>query len=272
MGLLSDGMKGNPRIAPTAYYTAQVWVEGGYPNAEHFDTNLGRLMYHGLRLGKSPIARFLPENVREWETFIDARHRTIDREVEKFGADVIVEIGAGLSGRGLTVSAANPDLAYYEFDLPHMVEAKRSRLPRDLPGNYHLQAGDILAAGGMPVAPEPGARLLVITEGLIPYLDFEEKQRAWRNVLALMEQAGASRYLLDDWPMELIASGVLGGIATRALGLLVGARMDQRLFDTRIHCKGALRDAGFSRIEEVAPALPGAAYGACPWRIYAASA
>ncbi len=262
-------MKGNARIAPTAYYTAQVWVEGGFPEAERFATPLGRLMYHGLRIGKKPISFLLPENMRRWEDFIEARHHTIDRYLEQYRPDVIVEIAAGLSSRGLAYSRAHPDVRYHEFDLPHMVAAKRRRLPVALPGNYFLADGDILADDGIPVEIPPDCRLLVITEGLIPYLDIDEKQQAWRTVLKLLRQAREHCYLLDDWPLALLSKGDMGRWGARALGVLVGARMEHRLFRDPEDCVRAMESAGFTSVDLVPPALPGDEYGACPWRIHA---
>ncbi len=263
-------MKGNPRIAPTAYYTAQVWVENGFPEANRFATPLGQVMYHGLRLGKKPFARLLPETLREWETFIAARHHTFDRCLEAFRPDVVVEIAAGLSSRGLAISRMHPAIRYYEFDLPHMVDAKRKRLPQGLPNNYFLADGDILVEGGIPVEIDQGERLLVITEGLIPYLGMSEKAQAWRTVRALLAQAQDHEYLLDDWPLELLSEGELGRWGARALGLLVGARMENRLFRTQEDCRQAMEAAGFRHVERVEPELPGHTYGACPWRIYSA--
>lgn len=264
-------MKGNPRIAPTAHYTAQAWVRGGFPEAARFDTWLGRFLYHGVRLGKAPVARLLPANLRDWEQFLEARHRSFDAHLARFDPTVVVEIGAGLSGRGIALAERNPQLQYHEFDLPGMVAAKRARLPEMLPSNYHLAEGDILADCGLQVRVPADARLLVITEGLIPYLGMAEKQQAWRNVRALLAAAGEARYLLEEWPLEFLSGRRAGRWGARALGLLVGARMDQRLFDTLQDLLAALEQAGFAAVKVAVPELPGGEYGACPWRLVEAS-
>ncbi len=268
--------KGNPRIAPTAYFTAQAWVAAGFENAELFSTPQGRLMY-GAAERIVPLLRRARPEMRHQIDYLWVRHSVYETRLEELKPGTVVEIGAGLSPRGLTFARRNPDLLYIEGDLPHMVEAKRRALSGTrLPPNYLLAPVDLLEPGFaamLPAKPVPGRPLAVITEGVTDYLDFGQKRLAFENIARLIGKHGSGRYLFEVHARELF--GNVSGVArflTGALGLVVGTRFDDRLFESVRAAQEFVRNCGFDSagVMDLAhlnrsPVKP--PLGHCPYRL-----
>lgn len=247
-------MEGNTRVGPTALYTAQAWRAGGFANAELFDHPLGRAMYTASTVGQLLFRPMLPPYLKDFHTYLSLRHHAFEARMERLAPDLIIEIAAGLSPRGLTYARRWPEVDYLELDLPNMVAVKRARLKKvRLPGNYQLASTDILAddfIGQLPVQPTVRQRVVVITEGLTDYLSMDEKQQAWRNVVDLLSQAApGSRYLFESWPSERVLPDTATGLAgLKGLSLLVGRSMGENLFPDARAVTDALLTAGFSNV------------------------
>lgn len=273
--------RGNPRIAPTAHFTAQAWVREQFPNSALFDTRTGRVLFGGTRLLLGVAGPVLAPPLRHHHQYLFIRHHVFEQRLRELAPDYVLEIGAGLSPRGLTFAEQRSDLTYVEVDLPHMVEAKRACLRgRRLPPNYHLTSVDLLAdsfAAAVPVLPRPGDRIVVITEGVIDYLDMNEKRVAWRNIAGFLAAHGGGHYLLELHPRELYARWDRGArFFLSMLGVLVGRSFRHRLFETLDDALAMLRDCGFSD----AAALDAAALNrtrhrppmnVCPWLLVEAN-
>ncbi len=244
-------MQGNSRVGPTALYTAQAWRAGGFTNAGLFDHPMGRVMYSLSSVGQRVFRPFLPPYMKDFHRYLRLRHHAFEARMERLAPDLIVEIAAGLSPRGLTYAQRWPEVSYVELDLPNMVAVKRARLKRvKLPVNYRLAETDILAQDfveRLPIKPNVHQKVVVITEGLTDYLSMAEKQRAWANVRALLSLAApGSRYLFESWPAERVLPNTATGQAgLQGLSLLVGRQMGGNLFANHQGVADALNEAGF---------------------------
>lgn len=246
--------RGNPRVAPTAYFTAQTWYRAGFAGAELFDTWRGRLGYDAAEAALRPL-RLLGQPAGHFLDFLRLRHQWLEQRLHTLAPALVVEIGAGLSPRGLVYARSHPGATYLEVDLPDMVAAKR-RLLRGttLPDNYLLHAVDLLAEDFADTAwrlvrPARGP-CLVITEGVTDYLDFDEKRLAWTNIAALLRRAGGGRYLLEIHPRERFRGfGPPAAAFLLLLGRLTGRGFARRLFRTTAEAVDALRACGFDAAE-----------------------
>lgn len=194
------------KIGPTAHYTAYAWHQLGLPYAEHFATPRGRALYWGFRAA----GEWLALASRRPVLLVDVlayRHRTIDAEIARIRPDVVVEIGAGLSPRGLWSLCDVGVARYVEVDLPHMIATKRAKLdalPADLrakiDGKLVLEARDILSDGfGASLASQlAGARSAVVNaEGVLGYFDVLERERIVRAVAQGLRAASDGAFLCD---------------------------------------------------------------------------
>jgi len=126
---------------------------------------------------------------------IEARYKIINRILEGQKPTQVFEIAAGLSPRGLSMAEANPDLIYVELDLPEMANEKKkilnqikSKFNRRIP-NLKIESGDALKYESLFAATKyfRQEKIVVINEGLLRYLNFEQKARVSQNVHKLLK-------------------------------------------------------------------------------------
>lgn len=241
--------RGNPGIAPTAHYTAQAWVREGFPNADLFDTWTGRGLYGATEIVRTIAQPLLPAVLRHAQEYLFVRHYVYEERLRQLAPDFVLEIGAGLSPRGLTFARERPQMTYVEADLPHMVEEKRRRIQQaSIPANYHLAIIDLLGNGlALPVTPRAGQRVLVITEGVTDYLSMEEKSVAWTNLSSFLRDCGGGHYLCEIHPVSQYAdSPRVAQLAMRIIGTLVGGlSFEGRIFQQPEDAIAFLQQCGF---------------------------
>jgi hypothetical protein len=273
--------EGNPRIAPTAHFTAQAWVREKFPNAHHFDTRTGRTLFDGASLILAAVGRWSPPPIRFQREYLFIRHHAFEARLREIDPHFVLEVGAGLSPRGLTFSRENPDLTYIEVDLPGMVAAKSSCLAGvDLPANYHLASVDLLGTeftASLPARPEQGQRIAVITEGVTDYLDMNEKRIAWANLAGFLREFGGGSYLYEIHPKELYAKHRGGAfVLTSLLGVLTGQRFGDRIFERIDDALDMVRDCGFDEaiihdLERLNTSRHRPPMHGCPWALVEAT-
>lgn len=247
------------RIAPTAHYTAYVWHRIGLPYAELFATPTGRRLFWTFRLAGEWLAAAAP-SVPSMAQYLELRHRAIDHALDQFGPDRVVELGAGLSRRGLTW-ALDRGVVYTEVDLPHMIAEKRRALARApelearAKGKLRHEAVDVLSEEFSPwLARElAGAeRPAVVAEGLLGYFALPERRRIVAAVAGALASAGGGEFLCD------LRSGEGGRAVAAAAGMLRGAiwiatrgRGAREDFASPEAVQRFLIDAGFSTAESI---------------------
>lgn len=240
--------RGNPRVSLTGYATASAWAHFGFEHAEWFQTRRGQALFVPMHLGGRALRRWLPVA----GVFTDTlywRHRWFSEWAAAQSPTLAIEIGAGLSTRGIAHAQRHPDMRWVDYDLPDMVRARRRRLSRrDLPSNYTLAAGDLLAPGlGAALTAPADGPVIAMTEGVTDYLDRSEKQRAWRHIAALLERLGGGRYLLEVHPRDRIAQfGLAAPVLLDALRRISGRDLLGQLCANTDDAIGLLKDSGFA--------------------------
>lgn len=247
------------QIAPTAHYTAYVWHRLGFPHAEHFATPTGRRLFWSFRFAGEWLAVAHP-TVPSMLQYLELRHRSIEVGLEDAKPDRVVELGAGLSRRGLTW-AADRGVDYLEIDLPHMVSAKRELIEARVPapvrerarGRLRHEAVDVLGPGfesWLSRALEGAERPVVIAEGVLGYFELADRERVARSVARALDGRGS--FICDLRARE-------GGSAVAAAAKLLragiwlvtrgrGARDD---FPSRQAVESYFERAGFARAEPI---------------------
>jgi O-methyltransferase involved in polyketide biosynthesis len=131
---------------------------------------------------KESLVRFSPY----WE----ARYKVTDRIIMQRGITQILEITTGLSPRGIAMSE-NPDVVYVVTDLPQILDQEKaiaeailSRLNSSRP-NLHFETANALDRESLSRASAIFASdrpVAIITEGLLPYFNREEKSVLANNI------------------------------------------------------------------------------------------
>jgi O-methyltransferase involved in polyketide biosynthesis len=125
----------------------------------------------------------------------EARYRSLDVLLEESGCSRVLEIGAGLSFRGLEL-ARKSAVFYLDTDLPELTTLKSDLVaklhPAPLVGQLRVQPLNALDAEAFRAAVDglPDGPLAIANEGLLPYLDETEKACLAANVRAALRARG----------------------------------------------------------------------------------
>jgi O-methyltransferase involved in polyketide biosynthesis len=244
--------RGSRRIAPTAHFTAQAWVHEGFSHADLFDTATGRVLFRTSRWALErlgPRAPSLPWHIQ----FLLIRHYAVEARLDALAPSYVLEIGAGLSPRGLAVANRRPDVTYVELDLPGLVRQKRRRLERvSLPPNYHLAEGDLLdpdLARQLPVRRRPSDTVVVITEGVLDYLTQTDRARAFSTIARFLRDTGGGHHLFESYTRERLRKYPVSAAAMlRLLRTLVGVNFEEHLFSSGREAACFSEAAGYDRV------------------------
>ena len=171
-------------IIPTAILTAYPRTFSDIPYSQEIFDELQR---HYGELDDSLIVDRLAVE-------LEARSKLIDRLLAETGASQVLEIAAGFSSRGL-VFAAQPDTQYVELDLPDLAELKTQIVGNiaHIPENLHILGGNALRLSDFDEASQyfdTGKPVVVVNEGLLRYLTFDEKAQVASNIRGLLERFG----------------------------------------------------------------------------------
>ncbi|WP_034268161.1 class I SAM-dependent methyltransferase [Haloechinothrix halophila] len=243
---------GSDRISPTAHYTGYVWVRNGLSHPA-LATGAGRLFCHALAPANATSARLGQPHL---EHYLLARHTVIDHllteAIEQGRVAQVVEVAAGLSGRGLRFTQRFGDaITYIEADLPGMAERKRRmlRATGEQAATHCVEDVDAMRDSGpgsladLASNLDPAKGLAIITEGLVNYFDQASVQTMWTRFASVLSGFSAGLYLSD---IHLRGNqGRLDRAAVAALSAFVRGQVHLHFTGTQ-DAETALRKAGFA--------------------------
>jgi O-methyltransferase involved in polyketide biosynthesis len=247
-------------LSVTALYTAETWHWGGLPNAEIFSTQESRIVFRVTNWVLC-LAKVFMWGLKSLRISLLHRHAIIDHLALDQNPDVVVELAAGLSRRGVTVSA-DSSIYYVEIDLPPVM-AKKEALLLENPvgvealgrGNWQRVASDVRQVHiGRYIGD--ARRAVCIAEGLFMYLTAEEQRAVWKQVAEGLGQSGSGLFLFDLVPKdEQPKPGLVGRLLEVAMKLFTKGRS----FETDSRGREAIRTellaAGFESVDLYEPSM-----------------
>jgi O-methyltransferase involved in polyketide biosynthesis len=180
------------KISPTAKLVAQLRIFTDIPFAKELaEESCSEETFKELvgDMDKSIIG-FTP--------LIEARYKVTDKILEQRGINQVLEIASGLSPRGLAMTE-NPNVIYVATDLPNILEQEKAIAEKIITEtnisrpNLHFQTANVLNRQSLYAAASffrPSKRIAVVNEGLLMYLNRQEKGAAASNILELLKQNG----------------------------------------------------------------------------------
>ena len=126
----------------------------------------------------------------------EVRYKSIDDGLRRVGLTDVLELACGLSPRGLDIVSHGG--TYVGTDLPDM-HAESSAVLRDIAArdripttSLHLQSANVLEMSELEDAAHHfnGRSFAICNEGLLPYLNMEEKKKMAENIRALLVKKG----------------------------------------------------------------------------------
>ncbi len=126
---------------------------------------------------------------------IEMRYKSIEAISQEYDSRNVVELASGVSPRGL-VWSDDIYCTFLETDLPEMLVEKIKMTGKILAGKArgNLQLLSVNAVNdrdfrGIDAFFDEGP-IMVLNEGLLPYLDHEEKNKVAQNILRLLKKRG----------------------------------------------------------------------------------
>jgi O-methyltransferase involved in polyketide biosynthesis len=201
-----------------------------------------------------------PEAAKRRRHF-ELRARSLDEALEHLGATRVLELAAGLSFRGLAL-AEHSGIFYVDTDLPEIAALKASLVPTLHPapmaGTLRVDALDALdtvafrsAIGGIPAGP-----IVIVHEGLLMYLDEDEKAHLAASVRDALLKRGGAWVTADVYVRS--SAGVFREERTKQF--LEEHRVEEKKFADLGAAEAFFTTHGFSVTRTVAPEGD-------PWRV-----
>ena len=239
-------------LSVTALYTSQVWRWGKLPGAELFDLKAGRRVFAGVNAALA-VGHLLSPGRPRLRPGLLQRHLMIDRLLAEHQPSRLIELAAGLSRRGASLTA-DPEVLYVEVDLPRVVEIKEAALEATAGGRAVLARTNLTRVSAdvmrddLDLAPADA----VVVEGLMMYLDPPSRYRLFSAVRRLLND-GAS-FIFDLVPPdELAPAGLVGRSLGRVMRRFTGGQGFQRDDTSREAVVDELNRAGFSKVRTFTP-------------------
>lgn len=177
-------------ISPTALAVANSRAFSDIPYAREILTAVEEI---GRKNDQSSLSKSL--RFKEVAPSYEARYKLVNKLLLESKQKQILEIASGLSPRGISLSQQS-SIQYVEMDLPDVILTKRSvleRIRKELPANLHLEPGNALNLKDLEAATRHfnlNNEIAIINEGLLRYLNFDEKSAVAKNVHSLLHTFG----------------------------------------------------------------------------------
>ena len=200
------------------------------------------------------------ENARRRLRHFENRYLSLDRLLFHAGCPNVLEIGSGLSFRGLELTRTTPT-HYVDTDLPALAALKAelvTRLhPGPLAGTLRVQALDALDSQAFQstVAALPDGPVAIANEGLLVYLNEREKAQLAANVHAALTARGGRWLTADVYLKNPGGSAPTVGYG-RSRAFIDAHRIEQNKFSDWSAAERFFVDAGFEVVDKLAHAHP----------------
>lgn len=242
-------VRNSEKVSPTAYATGYLWYRHGLSHPA-MATPQGKRLDRPFKLLMKALGG------GTFETLMLARHKGIDgllsRAIEEGKISQVIEIAAGLSGRGIRMMQRYGDrLTYVETDLPHMAALKRRLLTEaGLISERHrvVEINALVDEGPHSLTEvartlDPKLGTAIITEGLMNYLDQDSAKGVWRRIARNLHGFPQGLYLADVY-----LTSQNRGFGAKVFGAVLSSFVRGRLhihFDSPQHGVEIMQAAGF---------------------------
>ena len=168
-------------------------------------------------------------------TIFEVRYKSINAGIKRVGTSNVMELASGLSPRGLEIASSGG--IYVGTDLPDM-HAESSAIIKRIAArdcvpiaSLHLQAANVLDKQELEDAAAyfNGERFVVCNEGLLMYLDREEKARMAKILHGILLKSGGC-WMTTDIVFRIIRESIatlFGPQAKEAIRPALKKIMDQ---------------------------------------------
>lgn len=188
------------------------------------------------------------------------RYWSIDQLLKQAGSKNILELSSGYSLRGLDLCVNDESIHYIDTDLPEIIKLKQRmiddlQLARDVKGKFEL-----LPLNAMDISEFSQVRngfsnqpLTIVNEGLLMYLNLEEKKELCSIIHTALKQSGGCWITADVYvkrPAEMMAS--LPQSKSES-AFFEQHQIEENKFESYEAAQLFFKDQGFQLVKEAVP-------------------
>jgi len=247
-------LKPYEKISPTAWKTAYLRTFADIKYAREIFEELEE----NLKASISPeeLKKFNESNKPELAPQYEARYKLLNKLLKESGINQFLELASGFSPRGILMTEENPSIEYVEVDLPGILSEKKkivekliakSKLRRR--DNLHFEEENALETNSLLEAAHffQQKPIAVFHEGLLRYLNFEEKAIIAKNIHSLLERFGGV-WITPDISMKKIiqAEKDIYGENKTFSEKMTGINIEENLFENEEQAQKFFRGLGFT--------------------------
>ena len=214
------------KVGPTAWGIAYRRAACDIPFAREIFDELAKTM---TSEDHSKVEALTSEKDQALTPQFEARYKLLNRLLRETDVKQVLELAAGIAPRGIEM-AQDSAITYVELDLPGIIMQKKTvidalveRSVVSRPDNLYLESGsatgDLSAATSHFDVYQPVA---VIHEGLMRYLNFEEKTRVARNAKEILERFGGV-YITPDITLKVFMDERVKTVVSNMVGMDINA-------------------------------------------------
>ena len=200
------------------------------------------------------------ENARRRVRHFENRYKSLDCLLQEFGYPRVLELGAGLSVRGLAL-ARSSNTFYVDSDLSAIVALKAKLIaklhPGPLIGTLRVRALDALDSEAFRSTLDelPRGPLAIANEGLLVYLDEQEKARLAANVHSALRVRGGVWLTADVYVRNRGGSAATVGYG-RSRAFIDAHRIERNKFSDFAEAERFFTESGFQILKKLSHAHP----------------
>ena len=190
----------------------------------------------------------------------ESRYWSIDQLLKIAGCKNILELSSGYSLRGLDLCAKDKSIHYIDTDLPEVVATKQRmidhlQLGNGSNGKFQLLPLDALneVAFNSIIDSFGDGPVTIVNEGLLMYLNIEEKKRLCKTIHTTLSQRGGCWITADIYVRRL--AGVITSIpqSKGEVAFMEQHHVEENKFESYDAAEAFFKEQGFELVKEAVP-------------------
>jgi O-methyltransferase involved in polyketide biosynthesis len=188
------------------------------------------------------------------------RYWTVDQLLKQTDYKNILELSSGFSFRGLDLCKNHDGIHYIDTDLPEVIATKHDmidqlQLDKGLKGRFEmlpLNALDEQAFNALVDTFDAGP-LAIINEGLLMYLNLEEKKQLCKTIHVILKKRGGCWITADIYPKRTAQEITQMPKSSSEASFMEQHNVEENKFDSFEAAERFFSEQGFELVKEAVP-------------------
>jgi O-methyltransferase involved in polyketide biosynthesis len=190
----------------------------------------------------------------------ESRYWSIDQLLQQTDSKNILELSSGYSLRGLDLCVKDESIHYIDTDLPEVIGAKQDmidslQLATTVKGTFDLLPLNVMdpAAFNDVINRYDSGPLTIVNEGLLMYLDMEEKKQLCQTIYKILKHNGGCWITADIYVKRSAEMTARLPQSKSETAFLEQHKIEDNKFDSYEAAFAFFTEQGFEMITEATP-------------------